>query len=47
MARSSLDVSQPWTDLGEATADEAGRLDVRDPETESPLRFYRLQAIVP
>ena len=42
MGRSSLDSSVPWTDLGEATADEAGRLDLLDPETNSQVRFYRL-----
>ena len=42
MGRSSLDSSVPWVDLGEATADEAGRMDLLDPETNSQVRFYRL-----
>jgi hypothetical protein len=42
LGRSSLDFSVPWTDLGEATADAAGQLDLLDPETDSPVRFYRL-----
>jgi hypothetical protein len=46
MGRSSLDFSVPWTDLGEATADEVGRLDLLDPETNSQVRFYRLQGIL-
>jgi hypothetical protein len=47
MGRSSLLNSAPWTELGEVTADEAGRLDLEDPETSSNARFYRLQVIVP
>jgi hypothetical protein len=47
MGRSSLLNSAPWTELGEVTADEAGRLDLLDPETTSNARFYRLQVIVP
>lgn len=46
MGRSSLDFSVPWTDLGEATADAVGRLDLLDPETNSQIRFYRLQGIL-
>jgi hypothetical protein len=46
LARSSSDSSVPWTDLGEATADEAGRLDLLDPETNSQARFYRLLGII-
>jgi hypothetical protein len=37
----------PWTDLGEAVADEAGRLDVLDSEITSDARFYRLQMTQP
>jgi hypothetical protein len=47
MGRSSLLSTVPWSDLGEATADEAGRLDLLDPEITSDARFYRLQMIQP
>jgi hypothetical protein len=47
MGRSSLLPTVSWTDLGEATADEAGRLDLLDPEITSDARFYRLQMTQP
>jgi hypothetical protein len=47
MGRSSLLSTVPWTDLGEVTADEAGRLDLLDPEITSDARFYRLQMTQP
>jgi len=47
MGRSSLQANAAWTPLGEAVADEAGRLDVSDPEMTSEARFYRLQPISP
>ena len=47
MGRSSLLSAVPWTDLGEAVADEAGRLDVLDSEITSDARFYRLQMTQP
>jgi len=46
LGRSSSDSSVPWTDLGEAKADEAGRLDLLDPEANSQARFYRLLGII-
>ena len=46
-ARVSLQSNGPWADLGEFLADEAGRLDLLDPETTSAARFYRLQVIQP
>jgi hypothetical protein len=47
MGRSSLQANAAWTPLGEATADEAGRLDLFDPEMTADARFYRLQVISP
>jgi hypothetical protein len=47
MGRSSLLPTVPWTDLGEVTADEAGRLELVDPQISSDGRFYRLQMTQP
>jgi hypothetical protein len=47
MGRSSLQANAAWTPLGEVLADEAGRVDLLDPEMTSDARFYRLQVISP